>query len=79
MKRLKEGTIKRIHVNKQVISQNLKYDRDDPAITIQTSHGPFRARKVYIRGPSVFVQSLEAPLSSGARLWCETTAAVEYK
>lgn len=73
---LAPGTIKRLHVDRRVIAQNRKSGRDDPAITVQTSKRPFKARRVRVLGPSEFVQS-KKPLSCGARLWIETRAGVE--
>jgi len=73
---LRQGTIKRIHVNKHVIASNLKHGLNAPAITVQTSKGPIRARRVKVLGPSEMVSG-EKPLSCGARIWLETKAKVE--
>ena len=70
------GIIKRIHVDKRVIAQNLKNGTNLPPITVQTSMGPHKAYEVQIRGPSVFKYSPTKPLSCGARLWVETRAEV---
>ena len=72
---VKKGLIKRIHINKQVIAANLKHGRDDPAITVQLSSGPLRARHVEIKGPSHLVTGAK-PLSCGARIWIETKAEI---
>lgn len=69
-KKLVEGYIKRIHVNRQ------KVRTDEPALTVQTSSGPVFAREVLIHGPSRMVHRPDKPLSSGARLWLETTSEV---
>lgn len=76
MKTLEHGTIKRIHVNRQVIAANLKHGRNDAPITVQTSRGPHKAYSVEIEGPSRFVYRPDNPLHCGARLWIETTAQV---
>lgn len=76
MTTLKEGTIKRLHVNKHVIAQNRKNGTNLPPITVQTSKGPLKAQEVLIMGPSKFVHSPHKPLACGARLWIETRAAV---
>jgi hypothetical protein len=76
---IRDGLIKRIHVDKQVIAGNLKYGRNDPPITIQTSKGSRKAFAVDIKGPSRFVYSPHKPLACGARLWIETTAEVAHE
>jgi hypothetical protein len=68
------GRLKRIHVNKHVIAANAKHGRNDPAITIQTSEGPFTCRRVAWDGHSVMVHDAEHPLSCGAKVWIETHA-----
>jgi hypothetical protein len=73
------GYRKRIHVNKHVIASNTKTGADEPAITIQTSHGPVRAREVSWNGPSVMVQSMSDPLACGAKIWIETDCALDWK
>jgi hypothetical protein len=75
---IRPGLIKRIHVNKHVIRSNLKHGKNDPAITVQLSSGPLRARNVEIKGPGRFVTG-EKPLSCGARIWFETRAEVEIE
>lgn len=72
------GTIKRLHVDRRIIAQNRKSGADEPAITIQTSRGSVKARRVNIQGPCTFIQSAK-PLSCGARLWVETRAAVDFE
>jgi hypothetical protein len=75
---LREGTIKRLHVDKHVIAANRKRppEEAEPAITIQTSKGPLKAFEVAVLGPSKFTYKPCTPLSCGARLWIETTAEV---
>jgi len=72
---VRTGLIKRIHINKHIIRTNLKHGRDDPAVTVQLSSGPLRARNVEIKGPSHVVTG-DKPLSCGARIWIETKAEV---
>ena len=76
MSTLPAGTIKRVHVNRQVIARNRKLGTTDPAITVQTSHGPRRAQAVDIHGESRMIYRPDKPLKCGARVWLETTAAV---
>ena len=75
--KLKSGTIKRFHVNQQLIRKARKEGLDIPTLTVQTSRGPIPARRVRILGPSELVQSLDKPLSCGARVWIQTTSEVE--
>jgi len=83
---LKAGTVKRIHVNRQIIAQNRKNGTNMPALTVQTSKGALRAKYVEILGHSRMEQAGDAdgdalrtikPLSCGARVWVKTTAALE--
>lgn len=79
MKTLEPGTIKRIHVNRQVLAKNLKSGRNDPAITVQTSKGPIRASQATIVGTCHVRQAGigdAKPLKCGARVWVETTGKV---
>jgi hypothetical protein len=76
---IREGTIKRLHVDKRIIAQNLKRGEDAAPITIQTSRGSFKCHEAQIHGPSTFVYRKDKPLKCGARLWVETQARVTYK
>lgn len=67
------GTIKRLHVDRHAVR------KDEPAITIQTSDGPIKARTVTIKGPSSVMHRPDDPLSCGARVWIETLAELEWK
>lgn len=75
--KIRKGLIKRIHVDQQVIRRCRTNGTDEPALTVQTSAGPIKARRVRILGPSELVQRLDHPLSCGARVWIETRAEVE--
>jgi hypothetical protein len=75
--KIKSGTIKRIHVDKHVIAANNKHGRNDPPITVQTSNGAFKARRVDFDGPASFVYSPDKPLGCGARVWVETRCEVD--
>jgi len=75
--KLQPGTIKRIHVNKFIISDNLKNGRNEPPITVQTSKGAFRARRVEFTGSASFIYSPDKPLKCGARCWIETKSELE--
>lgn len=87
---LPAGTIKRLHVDRRIVASNRKTGANEPAITVQTSKGPMKARHVNILGHSEFeqagtvVSSVDGslvrtlkPLGCGARLWIKTKAALE--
>ena len=76
---LPSGTIKRLHVDRHIMFLNRKLGTNEPAITIQTSKGPMKARSVNILGSSKFIQACGEikPLPCGARLWIQTHAALE--
>lgn len=79
MKMLPASTIKRIHVNRQVLARNLKTGRNDRAITVQTSKGPLQGYQVEVYGKTRVVQARPGgpkPLKCGARVWVETRSAV---
>lgn len=75
MPRLKQGTIKRIHINGALLRKRLKASKP---ISIRTSKKVGRSNHVLIHGPSRLVYEPGRPLSSGAVLWIETTAEVNY-
>lgn len=75
---LPAGTVKRIHVDRRVVAQNRKSGGNEPALTVQTSKGPIKARIVTIKGTVTFDQT--APqLSCGARIYGYTRAEVEVQ
>lgn len=75
---IKAGIIKRIHVDRRVVAHNTANRTNKPAITIQLSRGPIKARSVKIDGPVFFAQSRK-PLACGARVWMETRSRVTYE
>ncbi len=75
---LPKSTIKRVVVNRHIIDSNRKHGKKDPAISIQTSKGTFRAHWVDILGPSEVIYRPEKPLSCGASVWIETKSSVHY-
>jgi hypothetical protein len=70
------GTIKRIHVNQQLIRQNKKHGMRENVITIQWRNKSYRVKRADIRGQSAAIYRPDRPLSCGARVWIETTAEV---
>jgi len=76
---LRQGTIKRLHVDKRVITRNRTHGTQDPPITVQTSAGSLKAFEASWDGPSKMMYSPDKPLGCGARLWIETRAKVTIK
>lgn len=76
---IKEGIIKRIHVNQHHIKANAKDDGKRPVLTIKTSKENVTCNAVNINGPSKLVYSKDKPLSCGAKVWIETTSQVSYQ
>lgn len=68
--------ITRVHVNLNTIRANRKHGTDDPPIAIRRGRTVTYAREVKV-AEGRFVYSPENPLSCGARLWFETTGAVD--
>lgn len=75
---LRSGTIKRIHVDRQVLARNRKQGEDNPAWTIQTSKGSIKCRYWNVVGPCSGKQGAK-PLSCGARMYIETSGQVAYQ
>lgn len=73
---IREGLIKRIHIDQHRIKANAKNGTDLPVVTVQAKGGPYKGHEVTIDGPSQVIYRGEDPLSCGARVWIETKAAV---
>ena len=73
MKTIKQGTIKRIVVNKHKIRAG-----DPQPLSIQTSRGPIAAAAIHIDGPSYINYRPDKPLKCGAKVWISTIAEVGY-
>ena len=67
---------KQIHVNRQVLQQNKKYNENNPAVSIRTYKGVTRCYKALIEGPSHVIHNEDHPLPCGARVWIETQSNV---
>ena len=74
---LREGTLKRIHVNQHHIRANMKDGLDRPIFTVKVGKLNFYGRQVRILGPSELIYRPCNPLSCGAMAWVETRAEVE--
>jgi hypothetical protein len=71
---LREGLVKRIHVDQKRIKANHKNGTNLPTMTVQATGGPYKGHRVNINGPSCLQGG--DPLSCGARVWIYTTAEV---
>lgn len=76
---IKEGILKRIHVNQHHIRANLKDDGNRPVFTIKTSKDNIKTDRVEINGPSTLLYSPDKPLSCGAKCWIETKSEIVYE
>lgn len=77
---LPEGTIKRIHVNQHKIKHNQSVGvAEREVFTIKNRGRTYMGWEVKVLGDSTVVYSPNKPLSCGARVWIETTAAVHVK
>lgn len=75
--KVKQGTIKRIHVNQHNIRHNAKSEDKKPVFTCKTGGNNYKADAVHIYGSSALVYSPDKPLDCGAKVWIQTTAVVE--
>lgn len=74
---LKPKRIKRIHVNKHIISSNKKNDQHEPPLRVKTSDGNYAAHRIDILDEdreviATVVYAKGQPLSCGAEVWIET-------
>jgi hypothetical protein len=70
---LREGLVKRIHIDKHVIKRGGKHP-----ITIQTSKGPIKTDCVRVSGDTWFIYRPDKPLKCGAKVWAYTRSEVSY-
>jgi hypothetical protein len=66
-----------IHVNQHVIRANGTTGARDPVLTVKSGKTNRYAHEVQVEGPCKIVYSPDKPLSCGAKVWIETTAAVQ--
>ena len=76
-KLIKEGLLKRIHVNQHNVKANKKDFGNRPVFTVKTYKDNTTCHEVDIRGANKLVNSPEKPLACGATVWIETRAEVE--
>lgn len=71
--------LKRIHVNRQAVAQNLKHGTGYPVLTVKSGRDNVYGDRVQIDGPCELVNAEacgKKPLSCGARVYIETKAPV---
>lgn len=73
---LPKGSAKRIHVNQRNLRRRVKGVSSDPCYTVKYQGRTYWAEEIEILGPCQLLERIDNPLSCGARLWIETTAAV---
>ncbi len=71
------GALKRIHVNQNNLRGRVAGTGSNPCYTVKHKGQTYWATEVVIDGQSRLVERIDNPLGCGARLWIETTAAVQ--
>ena len=66
-----------IHINRNIIQQNTKHDREEPVCRVEKDGKVRYCMEVEIKGPSHMIYSPKKPRPCGAKLWIETYADVE--
>lgn len=79
MQTLEKGAIKRIHVNQPNLRRRVSKTGDEPCYSIKHKGQTFWAYEIAVMGPSYVIESIDKPLSCGARLWIETTEEVRFR
>lgn len=69
--------VTKIHVDPNVVQNNMETGKDDPVLVIRTKDGMFEAHELEIKGPSKLVYKKNRPLPGGTRVWIETTSEVK--
>lgn len=75
---IRQGLIKRIHVDQARIKHNAKTGDDLPVLTVQAQGGPYKAHEIVVNGPSTIIYDGRT-LSCGAKVWIETHAEVSLE
>lgn len=73
---LRDGLLKRIHVNGALVRFNKRSGENLPVFTVKTYDANTTGREVRIDGPCILQQNFEHRLASGAVAWIETRARV---
>ena len=69
--------MKIIHINRNIIQQNVKHGRQEPVVRVEENSVVQYCMEVIIKGPSRMVYRPDAPRPCGAKLWIETDAECE--
>lgn len=76
---LPAGPRKQLCVQPNLIRDHARFGTEGPTITVVVGEEQLAASEVEIRGESRLIQSLQEPMSTGAKVWVETTAEVAYR
>ena len=76
---LRQGYIKRTHVNQHVIKANKKNGTTDPVLTIKTTSDNIKANHIMIGDNVRLCYAPESPLACGATIWIETTEQISIQ
>jgi len=68
--------MKIIHINRNIIQQNTKHDKQDPVVRVEENGVVTYCMEVEIKGPSRMVYRPDKPRTCGAKLWIETESEV---
>ena len=69
--------MKIIHINRNIIQQNAKHNREEPGVRVEENGGVKYCMEVVIDGPSKMIYRPDKPRPCGAKLWIETDSDVE--
>lgn len=69
--------MKIIHINRNIIQQNAKHDREEPVCRVEENGKVTYCMEVVIKGPSHMVYRPSKPRPCGAKLWIETDSDIE--
>ena len=69
--------MKILHINRNIIQQNVKHGREEPVVRVEENGVVTYCMEVNIKGPSRMVYRPDKPRPCGAKLWIETDADVE--
>ena len=69
--------MKIIHINRNIIQQNAKHNREEPVVRVEENGVVKYCMEVQINGPSHMIYRPDKPRPCGAKLWIETDSDVE--
>ena len=75
--KIKQGLLKRIHVNQHNVRSNKKDGGNRPVFTVKTYKENIKCRHVDFKNGTL-INRPEKPLDCGATVWIETRDEVEY-